>query len=169
MKLLTDWGFTRDSWRGDRGEYLVALQGLLIIGFALLPVYPQASVTLPMPVQYGIWAIAGGIALFAGVLLGKGLLDLGENLTPLPYPKDEGKLVQSGVYGIVRHCLYSGLILVAIAYTLWQLSLSHAIATIILFLFFNAKASREEAWLTEKYPDYPEYQQRVKKLLPLIF
>jgi hypothetical protein len=36
MKLLSDWGFTPEGWRsGARGEYLVLLQGALLIGFVL--------------------------------------------------------------------------------------------------------------------------------------
>jgi hypothetical protein len=46
MKFLSDWGFTREGWRsGERGEYLVLLQGVLLIGFVLLPVYrPRAGI-----------------------------------------------------------------------------------------------------------------------------
>lgn len=170
MKYLTDWGFSSDSWKGQRGEYLVLLQGGLMVGFVLLPtVRPIALAGLPKLGLYGLWAIAGLLALFAIVLIGKGLLDLGNNLTPLPYPKSDGELVQSGMYGIVRHPLYSGLILLALAWTIAQLSLSHLVWAIVGILFFNVKASREEAWLTEKYPGYSSYQQHVKKLIPWVY
>uniref|UniRef100_A0ACD5H0J7 Uncharacterized protein n=1 Tax=Desertifilum tharense IPPAS B-1220 TaxID=1781255 RepID=A0ACD5H0J7_9CYAN len=40
MKLFSDWGFTRQGWRtGEKGEYLTLLQGLLLVGFVVLPVY----------------------------------------------------------------------------------------------------------------------------------
>lgn len=166
MKLLSDWGFHPESWRGGRGEYLVVLQGLLLVGFVALPVQ---SIDVPPMAAYSLKAIALGLAAFATVLIGKGLLDLGENLTPLPYPREDGQLVQTGVYGIVRHCLYSGLILLAIAFTGWTVSLTHGIATLVLFIFFDRKAAKEERWLSEKYPNYSEYQTRVKKLLPWIY
>ncbi|HEY9817291.1 MAG TPA: isoprenylcysteine carboxylmethyltransferase family protein [Candidatus Obscuribacterales bacterium] len=166
MKLLTDWGFTAESWRGTRGEYWVVMQGLLMVGFVLVPVYGPA---LPLGLSLGLKAIALGLALFALVLLGKGLVDLGQSLTPLPYPREDGQLIQTGMYGIVRHCLYSGIVLMAIAFSLWQGSLSHLAATLVLFFFFDFKARKEEAWLTDKYPDYSAYQQRVKKLLPWIY
>lgn len=166
MKLLNDWGFRQDSWRGARGEYLVVLQALLLVGFVVLPVQ---SVVIPPIAAYILNAIALGLAALASVLLGKGLLDLGKNLTPLPYPRDDGELVQTGVYSIVRHCLYSGLILLAIAFTCWTVSLTHAIATLVLFIFFDRKAAKEEQWLSEKYSDYSEYQTRVKKLLPWVY
>ncbi|MFB8789686.1 MAG: isoprenylcysteine carboxylmethyltransferase family protein [Potamolinea sp.] len=115
------------------------------------------------------WGISAVLGLGGSVLILKGLLDLGRNLTPLPYPKAQGTLVQSGVYGIVRHPLYSGLIFAAFSWAIFQLSLSHLLASAIAFIFFDVKARREEAWLTQKYPEYSEYQQRVKKLIPGLY
>jgi len=171
MKLLTSWGFTAEGWRnGQRGEYLVLLQAVLIIGFVLLPVYRPSGWSINSSVWlYLLWAFAGFVGLGGSLLLLKGFLDLGSNLTPLPYPREDGSLVQSGIYGVVRHPIYSGLILTALSWTLFQISLSHLIGTAILFIFLNAKASREEAWLTQKYSDYSAYQQRVKKLLPGLY
>lgn len=171
LKLLRDWGFTRKGWRsGERGEYLVLLQGALLIGFVLLPVYRPANWVIDSPVLlYLRWGIAAVLGLGASLLMGKGLLDLGRNLTPLPYPKEDGQLVRSGIYSIVRHPLYSGLIFAALSWVVFQLSLSHLIAAAILFTFLDAKARREEAWLSEKYPEYSQYQQRVKKLIPGLY
>jgi protein-S-isoprenylcysteine O-methyltransferase Ste14 len=171
MKLLSDWGFTSEGWRsGERGEYLVLLQGALIIGFVLLPVYRPVGWVIDSPtLLYVRWGIAAALALGASVLIIKGLLDLGSNLTPLPYPREDGQLVRSGVYSIVRHPLYSSLIFAAFSWVVFQVSLSHLIGAAILFAFFDVKARREEAWLTEKYSEYSDYQQRVKKLIPGLY
>jgi len=171
MKLLSDWGFTRKGWRsGERGEYLVLLQGALLIGFILLPVYRPVGWNLNSPtLLYLRWGLAAALGLAGIVLILKGLLDLGRNLTPLPYPKADGQLVRSGVYGLVRHPLYSGLIFAAFSWVVFQFSLSHLIATAILFAFFDTKARREEAWLTQKYPEYSDYQQQVKRLIPGVY
>ena len=171
LKLLNDWGFTRKGWRsGERGEYLVLLQGALLIGFVLLPIYRPTDLNIGSPqLLYLRWASALALGIIAFVLIIKGLQDLGRNLTPLPYPRENGQLVQLGVYSLVRHPLYSGLLFAAFSWTIFQLSLSHLIATAILFIFFDTKARREEAWLTEKYPEYSDYQQRVKKLIPGLY
>ena len=171
MKLLSDWGFTRKGWRsGERGEYLVLLQGALLIGFILVPVYRPPEWNLGSPVLFYLrWGITVVLGLAATILIIKGLLDLGRNLTPLPYPREDGQLVRSGTYGIVRHPLYSGLILAAFSWVVFQVSVSHLIAAIILFIFFDAKANREEAWLSEKYSEYSDYQQQVKKLIPWLY
>lgn len=174
MKLLTEWGFSRVGWRtGQRGEYWVVVQAVLMLGFVALPVY-QPQLALFTFVQssawrYGIWAIVSFLGLVAAVFLVKGLRDLGGSLTPLPYPREDGQLVRSGVYGIVRHPIYSGVILAAIAWTLFQFSLTHLVGTILLFLFFDAKSRQEEVWLSDRYPGYSSYQQDVKKLIPGIY
>lgn len=169
MKLITDWGFSAESWKGQRGEYWVLMQGFLLLGYVLLPIYHPAWLIIETPWLYGVWLLAGILSAIATVFLVKGLIDLGRNLTPLPYPKADGELIQSGIYRIIRHPLYSGIILAAKAYAIAQLSLSHLLATFVLFLFFNFKADREENWLSEKFATYTEYRQQVKKLIPWVF
>lgn len=169
MKLISSWGFSRDSWKGERGEYLLLMQAVLMIGFVILPVYRPVWLSVQPPFLYVLWALAAILAIPAATFAIKGLLDLGKNLTPLPYPKEDGQLVQTGMYAIVRHPLYSGIILLGLAYAIGQLSLSHLGATLALFLLLNYKASREEQWLGDRYPDYSAYQQRVKKLIPGLF
>jgi len=77
--------------------------------------------------------------------------------------------VTSGVYGVVRHPIYSGVIFLAIAYSCWKLSFVHAISAIILLLFFDVKARKEESWLSNKFSDYDQYRSQVKKLIPWIY
>ncbi|NER85172.1 MAG: isoprenylcysteine carboxylmethyltransferase family protein [Leptolyngbya sp. SIO1D8] len=170
MGKFKDWGFTENSWQGTHGEYWVLAQGLILIGFAFLPRWhPAAWDSMPVWLGYGQIAIALLLGGFSGILLGKGLVDLGGNLTPLPYPRETGTLIQTGIYGIVRHSLYSGLIVGTFAYSLWALSLPHLLTTVILFCVLDAKARQEEAWLIARYPDYEAYRQRVKKFIPWIY
>lgn len=170
MGLWQDWGFSRDSWKGARGEYWVLGQGLLLLAFGVVPRWSVVSVeNLPPEAAIALRLFALLLAGLAAMLLGKGLIDLGPSLTPLPYPREDGQLVQTGVYGWVRHCLYSGLILGTLAYSLWQLSLSHLGIALALFVLLDAKARQEEVWLVARYPDYGDYRSRVKKLIPWIY
>lgn len=171
MKLLTNWGFTREGWRnGQHGEYWVIAQMLLILGFVLLPIYPipswEINLSESVYIRLGATTILASVAI---VFFAKGLLDLGRQLTPLPYPKEEGELVKSGIYSLVRHPIYSGVILAAVSWAIFQMSFSHLLAAGVLFVFFDLKANREEAWLSQKYPDYPEYRENVKKLIPGLY
>jgi protein-S-isoprenylcysteine O-methyltransferase Ste14 len=170
MKLLSDWGITGNWWRGLRGEYWVIAQGALLIGFAILPNAQPSLIDMDLLfvryVSLGLTAIFGVGAM---ILLGRSLFDLGQNLTPLPHPRDDGQLVQTGIYGLVRHPLYSGVILLAFTYASWQISWVHFLGVIALFLFFDAKSTKEEVWLTEKFPAYANYRTSVKKLIPWIY
>ncbi|GAB4147576.1 MAG: isoprenylcysteine carboxylmethyltransferase family protein [Cyanobacteria bacterium J069] len=170
MKRLTEWGFSREAWwQGKKGEYWVLVQAVLLLGLLVLPTGRLPGLELSPPGLYGLWAIALLCALGAAVFLGKGLMDLGQSLTPLPYPREDGQLVQTGVYSIVRHPIYSGVIFAVLAIALYRLSWTHLAATLVFFLFFNAKAAQEEAWLAEKYSDYVDYKTRVKRLIPWLY
>lgn len=170
MKPLTDWGFSRENWwRGEKGEYWVIVQAVLLLGLLVLPTVPVPGLMIEPPLLYGLWAIAAACTLMAAVFLGKGLLDLGQSLTPLPYPREDGQLVQTGVYAIVRHPIYSGVVFAVLAIALYRLSGTHLLAALVFFIFFNAKAAKEETWLQEKYPDYAEYKTRVKRLIPWVY
>jgi protein-S-isoprenylcysteine O-methyltransferase Ste14 len=170
MKLLSNWGITTNWWRGDRGEYWVIAQGVLLIVFALTPPIIPSFIDLCLSVWlYTSWILTAIFGLLAIVFLGRSLFDLGQSLTPLPHPRDEGQLVTTGIYGLVRHPMYSGVIYLALAYSSWQMSWIHLVGSIVLFIFFDAKSRTEEAWLTDKFPEYINYRNSVKKLIPGVY
>jgi protein-S-isoprenylcysteine O-methyltransferase Ste14 len=65
--------------------------------------------------------------------------------------------------------MYSGAIFMAFGWALWVHSWLTLIYAIILFVFFDLKARREEQWLTEKFPRYVIYQKRACKLIPFVY
>jgi protein-S-isoprenylcysteine O-methyltransferase Ste14 len=156
--------------RGQRGEYLVALQFVLMIGFALTPVWNPwvgpATLAALAPLR---WALGLGSAAAALALGGLGALNLRANLTPLPYPVDHNRLVRHGVYALVRHPLYSSLLFAALGWVAFSLSLTHLALLAVGFAFFDYKATREEFWLTERHPEYVEYARGVRKLIPWLY
>jgi len=156
-------------WKGERGEYYVVAQvflfALVLFGPAAIPGMEPWSEPLATAAR-----VAGALLMVAGALLSaSGILRLGDNLTPLPYPKECAELVQSGPYRIVRHPIYSGLIIAALGLGLWRTSLLTLGYALLLLVFFDVKSRKEEAWLAEKYAGYAEYRTRVKKLLPWIY
>jgi protein-S-isoprenylcysteine O-methyltransferase Ste14 len=156
-------------WKGARGEWDVAAQVVL---FGLIAIGPRTLAWLPewRPPWTTVGAWLGAAMMLAGAALAVGgVFKLGNNLTALPYPKDGSELVEQGPYAIVRHPIYSGLILGAIGWGLWLhawLTLAFAAA---LFALFDLKLRREERWLCERYPEYAGYSKRVKKLVPWIW
>ena len=155
-------------WRGHRGEWYVVIQ------FALFGVVLAAPWVWAMPAWPGWASVVGRIA---GILLGAmglfliagGIWTLGRNLTAVPHPKEDATLVVGGAYGLVRHPIYSGIVLGSLG---WGLLLNHLLTlalAVVLFIFFDVKSRREEKWLARKFPHYVAYQKRVRKLLPFIY
>ena len=152
---------------GPRGEGWVAIQFVLLPLVALAGLFagnvwgsPLADVTTLV----GLALMAAGAAL-----VGRGLMDLGGNLTPVPHPRDDARLVQSGVYGLVRHPLYAGLIATALGWSLVSASVIALLLAGVLLVFFDLKSRREEVWLRERYADYPAYMARTKRLVPWVY
>ncbi len=96
-------------------------------------------------------------------------MNLGKNLTLLPKPKDNAELVQAGLYRWVRHPIYFGVIVLALGWGLTQQTLLVWIYVLVLMIFFDIKSRKEEQWLCERFPEYPKYQGRVRKLVPWIY
>lgn len=156
------------SW-GKKGEYLVIFQFILMIFFVFLPAVPCVDAGLlraMAPFRWFILACTWAAALLLGA---SGSRQLRKFLTPLPYPVDHNQLVTSGAYALVRHPLYSSLLLAATGWTLFTMSLAHLFLTLFGFIFFSYKASREERWLTERHPEYADYARRVKRFIPWLF
>jgi protein-S-isoprenylcysteine O-methyltransferase Ste14 len=94
---------------------------------------------------------------------------LGRNLTALPKPRPGGYLVQQGLYRVVRHPIYCGVLLWALGSSLAHLNLWTLLLCGLLFVWLDRKASLEETWLQERFPGYSAYRQRVKKLIPWVY
>jgi protein-S-isoprenylcysteine O-methyltransferase Ste14 len=155
---------------GRRGEYLVVIQFVLMFAFILVPPWnPWVTPEIAASLAPARWVLGLGCAAVALLLGGLGVLNIRAYLTPLPYPVEHSRLVRHGVYGIVRHPLYSSQLFAAFGWATFTLSLSHLALLAIGFVFFDFKASKEEAWLTERHPEYVDYARGVRKLVPWIY
>jgi protein-S-isoprenylcysteine O-methyltransferase Ste14 len=152
---------------GPRGEGWVLLQILLFwlviatgVGFAGAWTKEARSVTTVVGVLLGL----------AGLVLAlRGLVDLRGALTPLPRPRDGAELVETGVYALVRHPVYGGLVIAAVGWGMFTASLVALATAGVLLVFFRLKSGREEVWLRERYPAYDAYAQRTRRMLPWIY
>jgi len=148
---------------GKRGEGWFVLQLVLLVIIALAPRFE--GVAFPDGLRLAGWALLAG----GGVFGLAALLQLGTNITPFPRPIAGGKLVTSGVYALVRHPIYAGLIVAAFGWALVRMNPLGVFLALLLLGFFDLKSRREEAWLMEVYRDYVDYRRRVKKLIPGIY
>jgi protein-S-isoprenylcysteine O-methyltransferase Ste14 len=156
--------------RSGQGNYLVFLQLLWVFAFLAVPAYPAISPDAfwksATIFRYALLALFWSSALLMGTL---GVYHLRKYLTPLPYPVEHNQLVTTSIYSLVRHPLYSSQLFAAFGWSVFSMSLSHLLLTLVGALFFNFKASHEERWLTERHPEYCSYSRQVKKFIPWIY
>ena len=117
------------------------------------------------------WAELAGIALtYAGAAMAIwARFRLADNWSARIAVKVGHQLIRSGPYQHVRHPIYSGAILLALAWALWRSSSLTLAYAFMLLVFFDIKSRREEQWLQMKFPEYVDYQRRVKKLVPFLY
>ncbi|MGV0980997.1 MAG: methyltransferase family protein [Polynucleobacter sp.] len=151
----------------ERGAWYVVIQGILI---GLILFGPQGSLLISSKSLVAVLQSCGiAIGLLACLIMAIAAINLGKNLTPLPCPKDGAVLIQTGLYRYVRHPIYFGVLLAALAWLLIFPGVYILAYSICLFLLFDIKARREEMWLLERFPTYRAYQAEVKKLIPGIY
>jgi protein-S-isoprenylcysteine O-methyltransferase Ste14 len=96
-------------------------------------------------------------------------LHIGRNWGSPMSKKDDPELVTSGPYRLVRHPIYSGILLAGVG-TAVALSWMWMIAIVLAGVYFVYSATVEERYLTEQFPDaYPMYKRSSKMLVPFIF
>jgi len=168
MRTLTSTSMKRTHLPrlGPRGEGWVVLQLLLIavvIGSGFLgPLWDGAGRT--------VGAIAGGGLVVAGVaLVAGGIMALRRQLTAYPMPVPGGRLIEEGVFGLVRHPMYGGAVIVAVGWTLLTASATTFAAAFVLLVFFDLKSRREEAWLGEQFVGYAAYRRHTRRLIPWLY
>ena len=155
---------------GPRGEGWVILQVVLLAVAGIAGLATVAGIgpfLLTATGTYGtVVRIAGAaILVFGAIQARRGVRDLGSNLTPLPQPTDDSRLVQTGIYRRVRHPIYGGIILMAIGWALLTASLVALVIAALLIPFFWLKSSLEEAWLAERFTEYAAYRSGTRRFI----
>ncbi|HEX9043416.1 MAG TPA: isoprenylcysteine carboxylmethyltransferase family protein [Candidatus Limnocylindrales bacterium] len=157
---------TRLPTLGPRGEGWVLAQGVLLLAIAAAGFSGPAWTD---GLRAATTVLAGLVGLAGLVLAVGGIRDLGSNVTPLPRPKDDAQLVETGSYGLVRHPIYGGLVLGALAWGLLTAAPLAIAGAFVLLAFFDLKSRREEAWLVGRYPGYEAYRKRTRRLIPWLY
>ena len=116
------------------------------------------------------WLAAIGLALF-GLGLGFAIwarLHIGRNWGTPMTQKNEPELVTSGPYQLVRHPIYSGILLAAVG---TAVALNWVWLTVVGLagIYFIYAATVEERYLAAQFPEaYPAYKRSTKMLVPFV-
>ena len=113
-----------------------------------------------------------GLGLYAGgnVLAFLALHALGRHYSGFVTLQEEHKLVQTGIYGLIRHPIYLRALLVAVGFPLlfrsWLVFLFLALAIV----FVAARIRQEEKMLAEEFgPEFEAYRRRAWRLVPYVY
>lgn len=141
----------------------------VVAQFAVLSLIGGAVILLGS--DWGAGAVAAGwvVAGLGALLGGAGLVTLGENLSPFPVPREEATLVARGVYCLVRHPIYGGIILGSAGVGIADGNSAVLGLTVVLTSLLWFKSGGEEERLLTKFPDYGVYRTQVRhRLLPWV-
>ncbi|MBU4213576.1 MAG: isoprenylcysteine carboxylmethyltransferase family protein [Actinobacteria bacterium] len=138
---------------------LVTAQFVLLALIALLP----GGWGWPVPIWLRALAWAGvltgaALMLLAGTALGRGL-------TAVPIPNAHAELRTGGLYRVVRHPIYTGLLLAAGSYVVAGGHGWRAVAFVALVVLLTVKARWEEARLVRRFAEYPGYAARTPRFI----
>ena len=113
---------------------------------------------------------AGAALVAAGLLFAVwARVHLGRNWSGIVTVKQDHELVTGGPYAIVRHPIYSGLVLAFIGSAIANGEWRGVVAVAIVAAAFWRKLRVEERWMGEQFgAEYERYRRRVPALVPFL-
>lgn len=152
--------------RPGPGRYWVGAQLVFFLAIGVALIWDGS---LPDSVV-SIRAIAGALlvafAAWAAIVSAR---SLGRAFTAMPEPVVGAELIESGLYGHVRHPIYGAVLLIVFGASLFLASRVGAAISVALAVFFWMKSGYEERQLRIAYPRYSSYRRRVRKrLIPFL-
>jgi protein-S-isoprenylcysteine O-methyltransferase Ste14 len=173
--LLYWWLSSRDVKATERQES--ALSRLLHLGPMVVAAILLWAPALGVPPLDARWLPRTPWAFWLGALVtiaGLGFSvrarqHLGRNWSAVVTLKAGHELVTSGPYALVRHPIYTGLLLGFLGSAIARGHWSGLLATALFFLAALRKYRLEERWMRERFgADYAAYQARVKAIVPFV-
>ena len=112
-----------------------------------------------------LWVSAFGILL--------GLITLSynkiDNFRIIPELKPKSQLILTGPYHLIRHPMYSSLVIIVFGTSLYRNHLINFIGLTLLIVAVYAKAKKEEFLLENFYPAYKDYRKRTAMFIPFLW
>ncbi len=143
---------------------------LVLAWFVIIPVDVFRLRLLPPPALWVSICGAGLLAAGFGIALTAALQE--ESADPIVKGQSErGRLlVDTGLYGHIRHPLNAGLILLLTGVPLWLESYSGVVVLPLILGLLAVRVCIEEAKLRETLPGYGGYMKKVRyRLVPLVW
>jgi protein-S-isoprenylcysteine O-methyltransferase Ste14 len=136
---------------------IVGLQFLLIAVIVIYGWFPR----LPLSLSLFIAGMMLGLTSIAYMQL--------DNLRILPEPKENIRFITRGPYRILRHPMYTSVLLATLSFVIESRMFFPFIFWLLLLCVLLIKIRIEEKLLSQHLPEYVEYKKRTWKLIPFLF
>lgn len=177
IAFLIYWAIAATFIKADVGRVLTR-EGIVIrLGFAAAIIiaisiarrFPEFRTTQLAEPNGAAMAVAGAIIATVGAAFAfAARAAIGRNWATPATRRTDTELVTTGPYRLVRHPIYSGVLLMMIGTAVGTVPLWW-FAALIAGAYFVYAARREEQILVDRFPEaYPAYRARTKMLLPFI-
>lgn len=146
---------------------VVALSGLMFLVMFIVAGLNFRYGWMPMPMAL-TWTAA---AIFlAGYVMYAEVLRENAYLSRTIEVQEGQKVIDTGLYGIVRHPMYSATLLLFLSMPLILGSIPSFIISLVYLPIIHKRMNNEEKVLTEGLEGYQEYMKKVKyRLIPFIY
>jgi len=157
----------RQSARNRAGYFVFTVAGFILLTSNTSHVYPLKKRVVP---QTFAVALVGAIICTLGTIFTLWARHvIANNWSSDVAFKKEHELVERGPYSIVRHPIYTGMLIMVLGTAIVAGALAQFVAIAFVFVGFWIKMKQEEALLTAHFPnEYPAYQERTKRILPFV-
>jgi protein-S-isoprenylcysteine O-methyltransferase Ste14 len=141
-----------------------------LVWFALMPLDARRFHWSP---AFPLWTrVSGGLLLIlAMVLLFEALRENTFAAPVVKMQKERGqKVISTGMYGVIRHPMYAGAVLLFISTPLLLGSAYGLALGLLLIVTIAARSLGEEAMLKQELEGYSDYMKKVKwRIIPFVF
>jgi protein-S-isoprenylcysteine O-methyltransferase Ste14 len=146
----------------------LALAVLYFAGAILYALLPGWVMFFSIPLPDWFRVVMVGVAALGILFVSWGYWVLGKNWAPsVSGVKKDSVLVTAGLYGFVRHPIYSGAFIFLTALSLVTANLLILLPTLALLTLLYASIGEEEAMLVDRFGDeYREYMKRTPRFIP---
>ena len=141
---------------------VLSLAGLMVMVAGIAGLFYEHALFSPAPAVIAIQGAAVALMVWARITFGRRSFHAAADPT-------SGGLVTTGPYRFIRHPIYTAACLFC-----WAGALGHPTARALacgMLVVIGAfiRMFSEEHLVVERYPEYREYAQRTKRMLPYVF
>jgi protein-S-isoprenylcysteine O-methyltransferase Ste14 len=151
------------------GSWLIAVW--MVVGFVTIFFLPFADRRALFVIGADKWRYVGFALFLAGATVRLvAARTLGRQFSGLVTVQDNHRLVQAGIYGVIRHPMYLGLLMSIPGFALIFRSWSALPLFLVCVAFVFLRMQQEERLLCRHFgEDFDAYRERTYRLIPFLY